>query len=106
MRGSRWSQGCLPGRQLLNAIHPAELPAHSIALPHSTSYIYGRKDTMNKAQKLDLIRDTGVIAIIRAKSSHQLIGVADAIRSGGVRAIEVTMTTPGALAGCSDPHDR
>lgn len=52
---------------------------------------------MNKQQKLDLIRHTGIIAIMRAKSSDQLIAAADAIRAGGVRVIEVTMTTPGAL---------
>ena len=52
---------------------------------------------MNKTQKLQLIRDTGVIAIMRAQSSNQLIAAADAIRKGGVRVIEVTMTTPGAL---------
>jgi 2-dehydro-3-deoxyphosphogluconate aldolase / (4S)-4-hydroxy-2-oxoglutarate aldolase len=52
---------------------------------------------MNKAEKLQLIRQTGVIAIMRAKSSDQLIAAADAIRQGGVRVIEVTMTTPGAL---------
>jgi 2-dehydro-3-deoxyphosphogluconate aldolase/(4S)-4-hydroxy-2-oxoglutarate aldolase len=44
-----------------------------------------------------LIRETGVIAIIRAQSSDQLIAAAEAIRQGGVRVIEVTMTTPGAL---------
>jgi 2-dehydro-3-deoxyphosphogluconate aldolase/(4S)-4-hydroxy-2-oxoglutarate aldolase len=47
---------------------------------------------------LQTIRQTGVIAILRAKSSEQLLAAADAIRAGGVRAIEVTMTTPGALA--------
>jgi 2-dehydro-3-deoxyphosphogluconate aldolase/(4S)-4-hydroxy-2-oxoglutarate aldolase len=52
---------------------------------------------MNREENLELIRDTGVIAIMRAKSSDQLIAAADAIRRGGVRAIEVTMTTPGAL---------
>ena len=52
---------------------------------------------MNKAEKLTLIRETGVIAIMRAQSSEQLIAAADAIKAGGVRAIEVTMTTPGAL---------
>jgi 2-dehydro-3-deoxyphosphogluconate aldolase/(4S)-4-hydroxy-2-oxoglutarate aldolase len=52
---------------------------------------------MNKAEKLDLIRGTGVIAIMRADSSDQLIAAADAIKAGGVRVIEVTMTTPGAL---------
>ena len=52
---------------------------------------------MNKTEKLDLIRATGVIAIMRAQSSDQLIAAADAIKAGGVRVIEVTMTTPGAL---------
>lgn len=52
---------------------------------------------MKKHQKLDIIRDTGVIAIMRAQSSDQLIAAADAIKAGGVQVIEVTMTTPGAL---------
>ncbi len=52
---------------------------------------------MNKMEKLSLIRETGVIAIMRAQSSSQLIAAADAIKIGGVRVIEVTMTTPGAL---------
>ena len=53
---------------------------------------------MNKTDKLQVFRSTGVIAIMRAKSSNQLLAAADAIKAGGVRAIEVTMTTPGALA--------
>jgi len=52
---------------------------------------------LSKAEKLDLIRTTGVVAIMRAQSSEQLIAAADAIKAGGVRVIEVTMTTPGAL---------
>jgi 2-dehydro-3-deoxyphosphogluconate aldolase/(4S)-4-hydroxy-2-oxoglutarate aldolase len=52
---------------------------------------------VNKTEKLDLIRETGTIAIMRAQSSAQLIAAADAIKAGGVRVIEVTMTTPGAL---------
>ena len=52
---------------------------------------------MNKTEKLDLMRKTGVIAIMRAQSSAQLITAADAIKAGGVLVIEVTMTTPGAL---------
>jgi 2-dehydro-3-deoxyphosphogluconate aldolase / (4S)-4-hydroxy-2-oxoglutarate aldolase len=52
---------------------------------------------MNKTEKLGIIRETGVIAIMRASSSEQLIAAADAIRAGGVKVIEVTMTTPGAL---------
>lgn len=52
---------------------------------------------MHKSDKLNLIRETGVLAIMRAQSAVQLIAAADAIQAGGVRVIEVTMTTPGAL---------
>ena len=52
---------------------------------------------MTRADKLSLIRETGIIAIMRADSSDQLIAAADAIKRGGVRVLEVTMTTPGAL---------
>jgi 2-dehydro-3-deoxyphosphogluconate aldolase/(4S)-4-hydroxy-2-oxoglutarate aldolase len=52
---------------------------------------------MDKTAKLNLIRKTGVVAIMRATSSEQLVAAADAIKAGGVRVIEVTMTTPGAL---------
>lgn len=52
---------------------------------------------MRKIDKLNLIRDIGLIAIMRAKSSEQLIAAADAIKQGGAQVIEVTMTTPGAL---------
>lgn len=53
---------------------------------------------MDRFEGLELVRDSGVIAIIRTQSSEQLLRAADAIREGGVCAIEVTMTTPGALS--------
>jgi 2-dehydro-3-deoxyphosphogluconate aldolase/(4S)-4-hydroxy-2-oxoglutarate aldolase len=52
---------------------------------------------MNHRESVELIQQTGVIAIMRADSSDQLLRAADAIREGGVCVIEVTMTTPGAL---------
>lgn len=52
---------------------------------------------MSKEDRLKLIRQTGVVAIMRARNSDQLLAAADAIKAGGVNAIEVTMTTPGAL---------
>jgi len=61
---------------------------------------------MNKVEKLKIIRDTGVIAIMRAKSSEQLISAADAIKKGGVKVIEITMTTPGALEVISTAKKR
>ncbi|NLH14402.1 MAG: bifunctional 4-hydroxy-2-oxoglutarate aldolase/2-dehydro-3-deoxy-phosphogluconate aldolase [Firmicutes bacterium] len=41
--------------------------------------------------------DTGVVAVIRASASAELMSVIEALKKGGIRAIEVTMTTPGAL---------
>ena len=61
---------------------------------------------MNRTEKLNLIRETGVIAIMRANSSDQLMLAADAIKAGGVRVIEVTMTTPGALDVIQAATDR
>jgi 2-dehydro-3-deoxyphosphogluconate aldolase / (4S)-4-hydroxy-2-oxoglutarate aldolase len=55
------------------------------------------ENKLNKATKLQLIRKSGIIAILRAKSSGQLIAAADAIHQGGIQVIEVSMTTPGAL---------
>jgi 2-dehydro-3-deoxyphosphogluconate aldolase / (4S)-4-hydroxy-2-oxoglutarate aldolase len=52
---------------------------------------------VRKEDSLALLRGIGVVAIMRAKSSDQLLAAADAIKAGGVNAIEVTMTTPGAL---------
>ena len=52
---------------------------------------------MLKHEKIKLIIDSGIIAIMRAKSSDQLIEATAAILDGGVKVVEVTMTTPGAL---------
>ena len=61
---------------------------------------------MSKVEKLNTILESGVIAIMRTKSSDQLIAAADAIKAGGVRVIEVTMTTPGALAIIAEARRR
>lgn len=42
---------------------------------------------------------SGVVAVIRAKSKDQLMDIAKALLEGGVPSIEVTMTTPKAIAG-------
>ena len=53
---------------------------------------------MSQHRGLNLIRQTGIIAIMRAENPDDLLYVADAVCAGGVRAIEVTLNTPGALA--------
>ncbi len=53
---------------------------------------------MNKKEEnLRLVSETGIIAIIRAESSAQLLKVALALKEGGIKVIEVAMTTPDAL---------
>jgi len=52
---------------------------------------------MTKDEVLRVILDTKVIAVIRMPDTEKLIKVVDAIKRGGVKVIEITMTTPGAL---------
>lgn len=52
---------------------------------------------MNASEIIQQIESTGLVAIIRASSSGELIGVVNALREGGLTCIEVTMTTPNAL---------
>jgi len=53
-----------------------------------------------------MLFETGVVAIMRAKSSDQLLAAAEAIMKGGVNVIEVTMTTPNALKVIQEATDR
>jgi 2-dehydro-3-deoxyphosphogluconate aldolase/(4S)-4-hydroxy-2-oxoglutarate aldolase len=57
---------------------------------------------MTKDQIIDGLLTPGVVAIIRADSSEQLIDAARALIDGGVSAIEITMTTPNALKVIAD----
>lgn len=57
---------------------------------------------MTKPHIIQRLLDPGIIAIIRADSSAQLLSVAEALLAGGVTAMEVTMTTPGALRVISE----
>jgi 2-dehydro-3-deoxyphosphogluconate aldolase/(4S)-4-hydroxy-2-oxoglutarate aldolase len=52
-----------------------------------------------KQQIITQMSDAGVVAVIRAKSKDQLIDIANALIAGGVPSIEVTMSTPKAIAG-------
>lgn len=50
--------------------------------------------------------ETGVVAVIRAQSSLQLMDIIAALRDGGVKAIEITMTTPNALDAIKEASER
>jgi len=52
------------------------------------------------SSRADVVRDieaSGVVAVIRLREPKKLRAVVDALAEGGVRALEVTMTVPGAI---------
>jgi 2-dehydro-3-deoxyphosphogluconate aldolase/(4S)-4-hydroxy-2-oxoglutarate aldolase len=52
---------------------------------------------MSRHADLQRVLDGGIVAIIRASSSEQLVNVARALYDGGIDIIEVTFTTPGVI---------
>jgi 2-dehydro-3-deoxyphosphogluconate aldolase/(4S)-4-hydroxy-2-oxoglutarate aldolase len=52
---------------------------------------------MDKNEVLTRIIDSGVVAVIRMKDANRLLKVIEALHSGGVKCIEITMTVPGAV---------
>jgi 2-dehydro-3-deoxyphosphogluconate aldolase / (4S)-4-hydroxy-2-oxoglutarate aldolase len=51
---------------------------------------------------VDQVLASGVIAVLRAREAKGLTQVARALHDGGVRALEITLTTPGAVAGIAE----
>jgi 2-dehydro-3-deoxyphosphogluconate aldolase/(4S)-4-hydroxy-2-oxoglutarate aldolase len=51
-----------------------------------------------RAHVLATVEETGVVAVIRLPDAGAVREVADALAAGGVRAIEITMTVPNAVA--------
>ena len=50
-----------------------------------------------RTETLQQLCSVGVVAVIRADSATQLVDVCRALAEGGVRACEITLTTPGAI---------
>jgi 2-dehydro-3-deoxyphosphogluconate aldolase / (4S)-4-hydroxy-2-oxoglutarate aldolase len=50
-----------------------------------------------KAQALDALSDVGVVAVYRSTEPADWLDIARAVRAGGLKHLEITMTTPGAL---------
>jgi len=57
---------------------------------------------MTKPEIIERVLTPGIVAIIRADSSEQLIDAAAALYEGGVTGMEITMTTPNALQVITD----
>lgn len=52
---------------------------------------------MTREEQLQQIIESGVVAVIRVNSAEQLVQVCEAMARGGIRGVEITMTSPGAL---------
>jgi 2-dehydro-3-deoxyphosphogluconate aldolase / (4S)-4-hydroxy-2-oxoglutarate aldolase len=52
---------------------------------------------MTRQQRTEKLIDTGAVAVIRMSDAKKLRTVVESIREGGIDAIEITLTTPGAL---------
>jgi 2-dehydro-3-deoxyphosphogluconate aldolase/(4S)-4-hydroxy-2-oxoglutarate aldolase len=59
-----------------------------------------------KPDILSLLTDPGIIAIVRAQQPAQVLPLFEALIAGGVRAIEITMTTPNALAAIREAREK
>ena len=51
---------------------------------------------MDKEQVLSKLTESGLVAVVRAKSAEEAIKIADACLEGGCTSIELTFTVPGA----------
>lgn len=52
---------------------------------------------MNKTEILELLVESGAVAVIRLDNPEKLIKTVEAVYEGGVKSIEITMTVPKAL---------
>ncbi len=61
---------------------------------------------MQKNAILSSIIDTGVVAIVRTSTADAAVKSVDAIFRGGLRAVEITMTVPGAIKALEHVADK
>jgi 2-dehydro-3-deoxyphosphogluconate aldolase/(4S)-4-hydroxy-2-oxoglutarate aldolase len=53
---------------------------------------------MNRKETVKKLEDSGIIAVVRLQDADNLNNIIAALERGGVRALEITMTTPNAVA--------
>lgn len=56
----------------------------------------------NRSEVISLLTNPGVVAVVRAQSRDQVLPLSRALIAGGVLAVEVTMTTPDAIAAIAE----
>ena len=52
---------------------------------------------MKRIEMNKKISDAGIVAVIRATSKEEGIKIVEAVKKGGIKALEITMTVPGAI---------
>jgi len=59
-----------------------------------------------KSEIISLLTNPGVIAIVRTQQATQVASLVEALLAGGIKALEITMTTPNALAGIREAREK
>jgi 2-dehydro-3-deoxyphosphogluconate aldolase/(4S)-4-hydroxy-2-oxoglutarate aldolase len=49
---------------------------------------------MKRLEIIKKISEYGLVAVIRANSKEEGINIVDAVKKGGIKALEITMTVP------------
>jgi len=52
---------------------------------------------VEKFEVVKKIIESGIVAVVRAENPEKALKIAEAVKAGGIKAIEITMTVPGAL---------
>ncbi|MGC3957970.1 MAG: hypothetical protein QM813_08510 [Verrucomicrobiota bacterium] len=60
----------------------------------------------SKQQIIAQLLNPGVVAVVRAKRAEQAVPLAEALVAGGVIAVEITMTTPNAIAAIKEARSK
>jgi len=60
----------------------------------------------SKSEIISLLTNPGIIAVVRAQKPEQVLPLSEALIAGGVIAIEITMTTPNAIAAIREASQK
>jgi 2-dehydro-3-deoxyphosphogluconate aldolase / (4S)-4-hydroxy-2-oxoglutarate aldolase len=64
------------------------------------------KSMRTKSAIISLLTNPGIIAVVRAQQAAQVLPLSEALIAGGVKVIEITMTTPNALAAIREAREK
>ncbi len=62
--------------------------------------------TRSKSEILSRLTNPGIVAIVRARQPMQVVPMFEALIAGGIIAIEITLTTPNALAAIREAREK